>query len=153
MTSDKEGEEMGNTQQITISRTILTSPARAYAAFTSAGGWSEWCCETAECDAQIGGKLHIYTEGYNARGEFTELEPDKTVAFTFDGDGEPPTLIRVSLERDANGTVMTFQVTGLCSEQDWAGFVGFLERTWGRVLDNLKAVLETTPERQGQDLA
>ncbi|MBN1135598.1 MAG: SRPBCC domain-containing protein [Anaerolineae bacterium] len=130
-------------REIVISRTILTSPARVYAAFTCAEGWCGWCCERAECDARVGGKLHIYTEGYNAYGEFRELEQDRSVAFTWDGDGEPPTLIHVSLDGDNDSTVMTFQVTGLCSEQEWAGLADSLERTWTRVLNNLKAVLET----------
>lgn len=133
------------TLEITITRSILAPPARVYAALTCAEGWCEWCCETAECDARVGGRLHIYTEGYNAYGEFTELEPDRTVAFTFNGDGEPPTLIQVSVGQQDDGTVMRFQVTGACSEEDWASFVAFLERTWGRVLDNLKAVLEAKP--------
>ncbi|MGD9002615.1 MAG: SRPBCC domain-containing protein [Anaerolineae bacterium] len=133
------------TQEIALTRTILASPARVYAAFTTAAGWCAWCCETAEADAQVGGRLHIYTEGYNAYGEFVELEQDKTVAFTWDGDGEPPTLIRVSLAGRDGDTVVTFRVTGLGSDQDWATIADFLERTWGRALDNLKAVLEAQP--------
>ena len=131
------------THEIMISRTILASPARVYAAFTRADGWCAWCCEQAESDAHVGGKLTIYTEGYNAYGEFTELEQDRTVAFTWDGDQEPPTLVRVSLDGQDDGVVMTFQVTGLSSEQEWAGSADTLERIWGRVLNNLKAVLET----------
>ena len=134
------------TQEITLTRTILASPSRVYDAFTQAVGWCEWCCETAETDPQVGGKLHIYTEGYNAYGEFTELEQDRTVAFTWDGDGEPPTLIQVSIEEQDEGTVVTFQVTVLDAKQDREGFVDFLERTWGRALDNLKAVLEAESE-------
>jgi uncharacterized protein YndB with AHSA1/START domain len=130
-------------QEIVISRTILAPPARVYAAFTRAEGWCAWCCERAECDARVGGRLHIYTDGYNAYGEFTELEQDRTVAFTWDGDQEPPTLVRVSLDGQDDGVVMTFQVTGLSSEQEWAGSADTLERIWGRVLNNLKAVLET----------
>ena len=134
------------TQEITITRTILTSPARVYAAFTRAEGWCEWCCETAECDASVGGKLHIYTEGYNAYGEFTELEPDRIASFTWNGDGEPPTRIQVSLEEQDAGTLLAFKVVGLGSEQEWAGLADFMERTWGRALNNLKAVLDTEPE-------
>jgi len=134
------------TQDITLTRTILASPARVYAAFTRAEGWCAWCCEKAEAEAYVGGKLHIYTEGYNAYGEFTLLEQDRAVAFTWNGDGEPPTLIHVSLSKQDHGTMMTFQVTGLGPEQDWAGIVDFLERTWGRVLSNLKAVLEAEPK-------
>jgi uncharacterized protein YndB with AHSA1/START domain len=90
----------------------------------------------------VGGKLHIYTEGYNAYGEFTLLEPDRTVAFTWDGDEEPPTLIEVSLDGQEDGTSVTFRVTGLGSEREWADIADFLERTWGRALGNLKAVLQ-----------
>jgi uncharacterized protein YndB with AHSA1/START domain len=134
------------TRAIIITRTILTSPSRVYAAFTRAEGWCEWCCEKAESDAHIGGKLYIYTEGYNAYGEFTELEQDRTVAFTWNGDREPPALIHVSLNGRDHSTVLTFQVTGLGSEQDWTGIADSLECIWGRVLNNLRAVLETKPE-------
>jgi uncharacterized protein YndB with AHSA1/START domain len=129
-------------QEITITRTILASPTQVYAAFTTACGWVSWCCETAEAEAVLGGKLHIYTQGYNASGQFTRLEQDKAVAFTFNGDAEPPTLITVLIEQQGEGCEMTFTVSGDWSEQDQPGFNPFLERTWGRVLDNLKAVLE-----------
>jgi uncharacterized protein YndB with AHSA1/START domain len=146
-------------QEITITRTIRTTPARVYAAFASVDGWCAWCCEKAEADARIGGRLRIYTEGYNAYGEFAELEPDRRVAFTWDGDAEPPVLIRVLLDGHRDRTVVTFQVTGRSSAKDWAGIASFLERTWGRVLDNLKAVLEAGPrtatggEREPQGMA
>ena len=97
------------TQEITLTRTILASPWQVYAAFTRAAGWREWCCESAEADAQVGGKLHIYTEGYNAYGEFTLLEQDKVVAFTWDGDAEPPTQIHVWLNGQDPYTLVTFQ--------------------------------------------
>ena len=131
-----------SSQEITVTRTILASPVQVYAAFTSAEGWCAWCCETAEADARLGGKLHIYTEGYNAYGEYKGLEQDRAVAFTWDGDGEPPTMIDVSLSGQDNSTVVTFRVTGLGPEQDWPAFADFLDRTWGRALDNLRAVLE-----------
>jgi uncharacterized protein YndB with AHSA1/START domain len=134
------------TQEITLVRTILAPSSQVYAAFTTAAGWCAWCCEEAEADARVGGRLHVYTEGYNAYGEFTVLEPGRAVSFTWDGDGEPPTLIEVSLDGQDDATIVTFQVTGLGSEQDWAGIADFLERIWGRALDNLKAVLESAQE-------
>jgi uncharacterized protein YndB with AHSA1/START domain len=133
-------------QEITITRTIFTPPAQIYAAFISAEGWCEWCCEKAEVDARIGGKYHIYTEGYNAYGEFTALEPDKVVAFTWDGDAEPPVQIQVLLNGQEDSTIITFKVTVLDPCQEWADFAGFLERTWGRALNNLKAMLEEKAE-------
>ena len=131
-------------QEITLTRTIAAPRPKVYAAFTSAEGWCAWCCETAEVNARVGGRYHIYTEGYNAHGEFTHLEPDRCIAFTWDGDGEPPMQVRVLLDSQGDSTTLTFTVTILGSTE--AGFAGFLERTWGRVLDNLKAVLERQAE-------
>jgi uncharacterized protein YndB with AHSA1/START domain len=132
----------GPTQEISLTRTVRASPAVVYAAFTPALGWCAWCCESAEAEARVGGNLHIYTEGYNAYGEFILLEPDQSVAFTFNGDGEPSTQIHVRLDGQDLYTHVTFNVTLLAPEPDWPGFAEFLERTWGRALDNLKAVLE-----------
>ena len=130
------------TQEVSITRTIFSAPSRVYAAFTSAEGWCEWCCEQAEVEAKIGGRLHIYTQGYNAYGEFTLLDLDRAIGFTWDGDGEPPTLIQVMLDQQANRTDMVFKIFGLLPSQDWTEFAAFLERTWGHALDNLKTVLE-----------
>jgi len=127
-------------QEITLTRTIVAPPPQLYAAFTSASGWCAWCCETAEVDARVGGRYHIYTQGYNAYGEFVHLEPDRSIAFTWDGDGEPPMRVHVLLDGQGDSTTMTFTVRVLGSTE--VGFAAFLERTWGRVLDNLKAVLE-----------
>lgn len=92
------------------------------------------------------GKLHIYTEGYHAYGEFRELEVDKTVVFTWDGDNEPPTIIRVSLEEETGNTNMNFQVIGLGPEEAWNIFADELEKIWARALRNLKSVLEDKQE-------
>jgi uncharacterized protein YndB with AHSA1/START domain len=141
----KRGKMAPAAREIVVKRTILAAPARVFAAFTQAEGWYAWCCETAECDARIGGRLHIYTEGYHATGEFTELERDRSVAFTWNGDGEPPMLVAVALDEQGDGTALTFQVTGLCPEEEWAGIADTIERIWERVLNNLKRVLEREP--------
>ncbi len=134
-------------QDIIIALSVKASPERVYAAFTTADGWNAWCSEKSEVDACFGGKFHIYTEGYNAYGEFTDLEQDRTVSFTWNGDKEPPTLIQIHIFGHNSQTGVTFKLTGLCSEQDWAGIADFLEHIWGHVLNHLKAVLE---ERQGE---
>lgn len=133
-------------QEIKLARTIYAAPSQVYSAFTSTDGWCKWCCERAEIEACIGGKLHIYTQGYNAVGEFAQLEQDRVVDFTLNGDAEPPTRIHVSIDKRAGGAQMLFRITGDWSEQDWPGFTEFLERTWGRALNNLKAVLEAGDE-------
>jgi uncharacterized protein YndB with AHSA1/START domain len=129
-------------QEITIVETIRVPPPEVFAAFTTEAGWLAWCCERAEIDARPGGTLHVYTEGYNAYGEFKLLDADRAVSFTWDGDGEPPTLIRVQLERQESGTGVLFQVEGRGSRQEWAEIADSLESIWARALGNLKRVLE-----------
>lgn len=129
-------------QSFRISLIIDTQPARIFNAFTTAEGWCEWCCEQAECEASVGGKLHIYTEGYNAFGVFKEYEPDRIISFTWDGDNEPPVLIEIQIDQEDGKSELSFKVLGLCSDEEWAGIAEFLERTWIRVLNNLKSVLE-----------
>jgi uncharacterized protein YndB with AHSA1/START domain len=128
--------------EIKLIRRIEAPASLAFEAFTTAAGWRSWCCETAVCEGRVGGALHIYTEGYNAYGTFTELEEGRAVAFTWDGDGEPPTVIRVALDAEEDGTRVAFTVAGEGWEEVKPGFSEFLGRTWGRALDNLKSVLE-----------
>jgi uncharacterized protein YndB with AHSA1/START domain len=133
-------------QQFTITRMIRAAPSRVYAVFTRADGWRTWFCDDAVVDATIGGKLYIYAEGYNAYGEFMLLEQNKTLTFTWEGDEDPAVRIHILLNEQDGGTLLTFTVMGLGSEQEWTGIAGFLERTWGRALTGLKAVLEENSE-------
>lgn len=130
-------------QEIVLTQVIHSSPAQIFEMFTTADGWCNWCSETAEIEAFVGGKLHIYTDGYNAYGELTELEQNRLIAFTWLGDKEPPTLIHVSLDEFEGQTRVTFKVTIIDPERKWPTFNEFLERIWGRALENLKDVLET----------
>ena len=131
-----------NSQEIEISMTIHTSPAKLFHAFTTADGWCEWCSEKAECEASVGGNLHIYTDGYNAYGEFKEYDQDRAISFTWEGDGEPLVLIEVLIGQEDEKSHLSFKVIGLCSHKEWVDIEEFLERTWERVLNNLKNVLE-----------
>ena len=66
---------------ITLTRAILVPPSQVWAAFATEEGWCAWCCETAVVDARVGGRYHIYTQGYNARGMFTQLVLERSLAF------------------------------------------------------------------------
>ena len=59
------------------------------------------------------------------------------MAFTWDGDAEPPTRVQAELAGREPYTDLTFKVTVLGPEAEWPGFAEFLERTWGRALDNM----------------
>jgi uncharacterized protein YndB with AHSA1/START domain len=129
-------------QVITLNRVIHAPATSVFASFTRAEGWCAWCCQIAECDGRVGGKFHICTDGYNACGEFTQLEEDRSITFTFNGDKEPPTEIHIQLDGQDGRTNLLFQITVLGSAPDVDSFMTFLEGIWGHVLDNLKTVLE-----------
>ncbi|HPH96124.1 MAG TPA: SRPBCC domain-containing protein [Anaerolineaceae bacterium] len=134
----------GLIQEIILTRSIHAAPADIYGAFTTAAGWCAWCSETAEVDARVGGKLHIYTEGYHSSGEFMTLEPERLIVFTWNGDREPPVVIEVRLAAQGDLTEVIFKVTGQGSEQEWVNLSAFFERIWGHVLDHLKDVMENS---------
>jgi membrane-associated protease RseP (regulator of RpoE activity) len=105
----------------------------------------EWLCNIAEIDPQPGGRFYVWwPQGYYASGEFTELEPDETVVFTWMGKGEPaPTQIRVSIAPSDEGTAVTLTHSGLGAGEAWQDAMRQFNRGWDFGLDNLKQTLET----------
>ena len=93
-------------QTFTLTRTINAPPSEVYYAFTAAAAWRQWCEADAQTDPRPGGRLYVYTPGYAAVGEFTALEQDKSVAFSWDGQREPPTQVHIALQAQGGGTHM-----------------------------------------------
>ena len=91
-------------QTIKLTRTINAPPSEVYYAFTAAAAWRQWCEADAQTDPRPGGRLYVYTPGYAAVGEFTALEQDKSVAFSWDGQREPPTQVHIALQAQGGGT-------------------------------------------------
>ena len=131
-------------QSIELHQVFCVSPAGVFNAFTSAAAWRRWCCDEAQVDPHVGGQLVVRTPGYEARGEFTAWEPERHLAFTWRGTGEPPTQVDVTLDFRDGATQMVFRVTNLGDEQAWARTAHLFQNAWGRALANLKSVLEGT---------
>ncbi len=148
-------------QQVQFTRTIQTTPAEVYYAFTQAIAWQQWGCDTAQIDPRPDGYLYIGAGDYCAYGKYTALEEDKTVAFTWNGLGEPPNLVEVALAAEGDGVQMILTVTNRGTVEAWEAAETGLIRAWAHALDSLQAMLETgysTPQRpilgvlNGQDL-
>jgi len=138
-----------DSQMLQFKRTVNAPATEAYRAFTRAIALREWLCDVAMADARAGGRLYLWwNSGYYACGEFTDVEPNKTVAFTWHGRGEPATThVQVALTVAAGGTEVTVTHSGIGAGAEWAMARQEIERGWQVGLENLPAVLET-----GRDL-
>ena len=80
---------MAKTQTLKFKRTLGVSPAAVYRALTNATALREWFCDAALVEPHKGGRLYLgWNQGYYATGEFTKLDPDRKVAFTWLGRGD-----------------------------------------------------------------
>ncbi|MEW5871083.1 MAG: SRPBCC domain-containing protein [Chloroflexota bacterium] len=128
---------MAEMQAVQIECHLPAPPEVVYRAFTQATAWESWCCDRARVQAQPGGELRIETPGYVAQGVFLSLKPGQALAFTWHGNGEPPTRVEVDLQAEGVGTRLRFTVTNLGEAQAWAETRETFESLWGRALANL----------------
>lgn len=129
--------------------TVNAPASEVYRAFTRAMVLREWFCNAAQADPCKGGRLYLHwNSGYYTAGEFTTLVPNKKVAFTWQGRGEPGvTRVQVTLAEKEKRTVVNLTHAGIGAGKAWAKAVKEFERGWRNAIENLQAVLET-----GQDL-
>lgn len=136
---------MANTQTLTIKRTIQASPPDVYRALTNSSALREWLCDVALLDLHKGGRVYLaWNDGYHTTGYVTAVTPDKTLAFSWRGAGEPDeTRVRISLKQSNGGTGVTVTHSGFGSGKAWAKAAKGLARGWGSSLENLQSVMET----------
>ena len=136
-------------ESLAFEQFIQAPPALVYRAFTNASAMREWMCDGATLSPHPGGRFYAWwNAGYYACGEFTDVEPERSIAFTWLGRGQSAgTRVQVSLEGADGGTrlalVHSIEGSGPESERTSSEF----QREWPRSLENLASVLET-----GQDL-
>ncbi len=136
-------------QTLTFEQFIQAPPAQVYRAFTNASALREWMCDGATLSPQPGGRFYAWwNAGYYACGEFTAVEPERNLAFTWQGRGQAPnTQVKISLEGADGGTRLTLRHTIEGSGPDSERTRDDFKNEWPRSLENLASVLET-----GQDL-
>lgn len=130
---------------LTFTQTVNVPPAEVYQAFTNRTALREWLADGAVSTPRQGGNLYLWwDDGYYASGEYTDLQRDRHVAFTWYGRGEPlPTQVSVTLEPDGEGTHVTLSHDGLTTADVWDGPAQAIAEGWHRGLENLRSVLET----------
>lgn len=121
-------------QVITVERDIVVGAEQVYTAFTNADALTHWLCNFATTTVQVGGAVFLsWNNGYYACGEFTTLEENALVAFTWLGRGDSQSSsVTVQLEdRDGATHITLTHSVAEATPYDWEG-----------ALENLQAVLE-----------
>lgn len=138
-----------STETVRLTQVVRTSAAEAYRAFTRTFVLREWMCDGAVADVRPGGHLHVWWHGgYYATGEFTALEPERRVAFTWHGRGEPaPTAVEIVFTLRPDSVEIALVHEGFDAGDAWAKARDESQYGWTQGMENLKSVLET-----GQDL-
>lgn len=128
---------------------VKATPAQAFFAWTNATALKEWFCDIATLDPKPGGRFYTaWNSGYYAAGEFTSIEPDQKVCFTWYGRSEPsPSLVEITLTETDDGTLIKVLHSGIGEGEEWASTREEIKSGWDDSLDNLASVLET-----GKDL-
>jgi uncharacterized protein YndB with AHSA1/START domain/uncharacterized damage-inducible protein DinB len=116
-----------------------------YLAFTNKPAIQGWLCNNAQVDASEKGRLYLHwNEGYYACGEFTELKENESLAFNWQGRGEPAqSTVQVKLAAENGGTQVTLTHAELGTGEAWEKAREEIAKGWENGLENLKAVLET----------
>lgn len=128
---------------------INVEPALVYRAFTKSTGLRQWLCDGATTDTHPGGRIVLWwNDGYVSCGEFTALEQDKEIAFTWHGKSEPQaTTVKVTLTFQDGATKLELVHSGLGSSEAWEASRAEFDKGWQYGLENLVSTLET-----GKDL-
>jgi uncharacterized protein YndB with AHSA1/START domain len=133
-----------DTQTLTFQELVKAEPKAVYYAFTNQAMLTQWLCNDARINASKDGHLYLYwNQGYYTVGEFTEVEEDKSLAFSWRGKGEPAVShVTVTLEANGDGAKVHIAHEGLGRGEGWQEIITELANGWQNGLANLKSVLE-----------
>lgn len=133
------------TQALNFKQAVNAPPAEVYRAFTNSTLLREWLCHAAQVDPRKRGRIHLWwNSGYYATGEFTALVPNKKIAFTWLGRGEPgATSVQVSIAEKRGASVVTLAHAAIRRGKAWAKAIEEIGDGWQNSLVNLQSVLET----------
>lgn len=130
-------------------QTVKTPVSRVYQAFTNATYLREWLCDVSTVNPKPGGRIYMaWNNGYYSCGEYTALEEDQSIAFTWHGRGEPgQTEVKIDLTNLNGSTLVTLLHGGIGTGEAWENTRQEIQDGWQTSLENLASVLET-----GEDL-
>jgi uncharacterized protein YndB with AHSA1/START domain len=84
---------------------VIDAPAEeVWEALTDEWLLSEWLGDEVELEPYEGGALAVRTDGEERNGRVERINHSRELAFTWSRDGEPPSLVELTLEPAVAGT-------------------------------------------------
>lgn len=108
---------------------IEAPPAEVFSALTDPALVNRWCAGESTIEPEVGGR---YDFGWGEQGgpvKILELEPDRVLAYSWNEETAPNTVVRWELAGSKGGTHLTIVHSGfgdLRSDGYSAGWIGFL---------------------------
>src|SRR5512135_2066797 len=127
---------------------IKAPPEEVYRAFTNSTALKDWMCEVATVDPRPGGHIFMGWPGdYYTAGEYIDMEPGKSVSFTWLGRGEPHTTrVDIKLRKARGGTRIKLTHRGMGKSKKWDEISSVYTKEWQNSFENLASVLESGPD-------
>ena len=138
-----------NSQTLNFTQSIKAAPKQVFYAFTHASALNEWLCDFSTVIPNPGGRIYLWwNTGYFTSGEFSVVEKDEKLSFTWRGHQDPfDSKVNVSLLPEGENTLVSLEHTGFGSGGSWTNIIQQCKEGWENGLENLTSVLET-----GKDL-
>jgi uncharacterized protein YndB with AHSA1/START domain len=135
-------------EKLTFEKHVNAPAAQVYREFTNSSALREWLCDFATTDPKPGGRIYMWwNSGYYSSGEFTSVDEDKLISFTWFGRAEPDrTHVDITFNEKEGGTLVRLVHHGIGAGAEWETVVKEYEKGWGRGLENLASVLESGPD-------
>jgi uncharacterized protein YndB with AHSA1/START domain len=132
------------TQILIFEKLVQAPPQIVFEAFTNATSLREWFCDVATVDPKPGGRLYLaWNSGFYAAGEYSELQKNEKVAFTWHGRGEPaPSIVEIQLKSQDGATQIHLEHQEVGSGPEWESTIVEAKEGWTSSLENLASVLE-----------
>lgn len=136
-------------ESLSFEQPVEATPEQIYQAFTNSTALREWLSDEASALANPGGRLYLWwSDGYYACGEYTALDPNKEIQFTWRGKDDPAySRVKVTVKEQDGRYVVHLEHTGIGEGKRWEEIRDEMEKGWQLSLENLVSVLET-----GKDL-
>jgi uncharacterized protein YndB with AHSA1/START domain len=122
-----------------VQRRLAAPPEDVFGFLTDQARYARWMGRSAELDPRPGGIYRVDVgDDIVAEGRYVELEPHSRIVFTWGWVGSPDvppgsTTVEISLEPDADGTLLTLRHTGLPDD----AAIGLHRQGWNMYLDRL----------------
>jgi uncharacterized protein YndB with AHSA1/START domain len=136
---------VSDTQTLEFSANIDAPVKQVFAAFSSSIALESWFADFAEIVPQEKGRIYLcWDTGYYASGLITKIEPEKQLAFSWNGLGEPcDTQVDLVFEENETGTTVTIRHSEVGTSTEWTERIQQYKSGWDTALKNLKSVMET----------